>query len=44
MRKIKNKTRSNDEAEMTEIREKIAKDLKKAFEKGDPSKCKSDAT
>jgi len=24
---------------MTEIREKIAKELKKAFEKGDDSKC-----
>jgi len=28
---------------MTEIREKIAKELKKAFEKGDDSKCKPDA-
>jgi len=28
---------------MTEIRDKIAKELKKAFEKGDDSVCKPDA-
>jgi len=28
---------------MTEIREKIAKELKKAFEKGDDKPCKPDA-
>ena len=28
---------------MTEIRDKIAKELKKAFEKGDPAPCKPDA-
>lgn len=43
MRKIKNKSRAKEEQEMTEIRDKIAKELKKAFEKGDDSVCKPDA-
>ena len=41
---IKNKDKSNDEQEMTMIRESIAKDLKKSFEKGDGKKCKNGAT
>lgn len=31
MKKMKNRSRSADEQEMTEIREKIAKELKKEF-------------
>jgi len=43
IKKIKNKTRSQEEQEMTEIREKIAKELKKEFEKGSAALCKPDA-
>jgi hypothetical protein len=36
---MKNKQRNNDEQEMIEIRSQIAKDLEKAFKKGDGTKC-----
>lgn len=44
LRKMKRKQLSHDEQTITEIRTKIAEDLKKEFQKGDGKACKPDAT